>query len=333
MNYKKSLLLFKWPSDRRYQERLSRVLSLPVGARGEIYYNKKWISDEISSGDNLKIKTVFMIASVKHTIQNGKHSYQFLYAIPCRLLEVRKIRVEHEEDYYFEFIAGDFFKNINEKYDEKRIKQEFQIKSLPGQEKGYAHLVELQPSFLKTNGLIPLNEIFNILSEIPRSRDSDIAIKDYPLIRISSVNAGDKTIEPDSEGIFNLIIGQIYKIKGEFYQGDKDKEREFSINEGKYLGRRESFEIEVVKDKLSADVREETIDLKVKFSHPFPCEFTIILSGLFKRKWWQKYIWPFTILLSCIAMGIVWHIEGKFPSELFSALIIFYLTNLLLGRK
>jgi len=272
-----------------------------------------------------------MIASVEHTIQNNKSSFQFQYAIPCRLLEVRKIRVEHEEDYYFEFISGDFLGNITKKYNREKIEQMFKIRSLPGQEKSYAHLVELQPSFLKTNGLIPLEEIFNILSKIPSSRDSQIAIKDYPLIRISSINTGDKTIEPDSEGTFNLIIGQTYKINGEFYQGDKNKEREFSINEGKYLGRRESFEIKA-ENKLFADVGDKTIDLKVTFGHPFHCEFTIILSGLFKRRWWQKLIWHLSVLFFITVGSIIWFFGKKFPSEFLGAVIIFYFTYFL-GKK
>jgi len=332
VNENKALLLFKWPSQVTYQERLLEVISLPVGARGEIYYNKKWLSDEISESDNLKIKTVFLIAAVDHTRTNNVSSYKFLYAIPFRLLEVRKIRVEYNEHFYFEYIAGKYLENINNKYTKEELTQIFKINKFPGQEKGFAHIVESQAISYQPDDSISIKEIFNVLSEVPKHQSSQFLIKDYPLIRISSINSKDETINPNSEGVFNLANNKIYEIKGEFYQNDNYNERDFYINNERLKGRSGTFKIEMG-DKIIKSFKEKIFNLEVAFKDPLMNNYIIRLHVLLKQLWWQKCRWLFIILISLIGLGIVGYFTCQFPAQLFTALIIFYLTYFFFEKK
>ena len=230
--------LFKWPSFQEYQERFLQTFALPIGAKGRIKYNKRWINDSFSQiikkiNEKGSFPAIFWL--VKGTkISGGQGKSEFNYAIPIRSLTITHIDLDKANcDYYIEFIAGQFFPNFDDIYDSDRLKNFTGINfdtmnyPLPCNNKGYIH-VGIPLKFDLKNDEPDLLKLYNQFKIIPLYDENAIPNEKYPIIWIKEI----KECELRSDGIYNIELNKQYKIEFSYYQGLKHdrKIRIFSKN-------------------------------------------------------------------------------------------------------
>jgi len=294
---KKIAHLFHWPSFREYQESLLQVIALPIGARGKLKYNDKWVNksfiDEIENINNEgEYEAIFWVLSCKETPKAT-------FDLACPIRSIKILNVNKKGDYYYiDFVAQEFisgFSKIDNKDELKKfIKIEFDDIQIPypGVEKGFAYT---GPEIaIQTTDALSLKALYEVLENIPCSSKykEGITMKEYPLIKIEKIVKS----KINDNGLYELSINQEYVITLFYYQGESYRDRIIYINENEFIGQSDTINLTIEEKKKSIDKLNNII---VRCNN---LRFIIPLNVFVKIPWHK---WRFTPLLFLFGLSII----------------------------
>jgi hypothetical protein len=310
----KEVHLFHWPSAPEYQQSLLRVIALPVGAKGQLYYRKKWVNStfveeigNINKGGG--ITALFWVLNCAQSKKDGGVVTTFAFACPLRLVNI--LNVEDKNDYnYINLVAKKFlssFTKISTLQElEEYTKLEFGSPAIPypGAENGYVY-VGPKMNNLVTTDTPSLEALYAALKDIscPIKCQNGITIKDYPLVMIKTVEKS----KVNDDGLYELSVNQQYEVTLSYYQGENYRNRNVYINENEFVGKSVSGAVPVEAPSKSKD----RIDIKVESGN---LKFVIPLNIAVKVPCYRRRWFP-VFLLAIISVVLVALFTRLFPES------------------
>ena len=296
--------LFHWPSSLEYQQNLLQLIALPIGARGQLRYRKKWVNksftDEI---DNINksggFTAIFWVLSCAQAKKDEKVVTTFEFACPLRLVNI--LNVEEKNDYeYINLIAKEFlrgFQKISKRNDLKGyVRIEFGSPGIPypGVEEGYVYTGP-KISNIEATETPSLEALYTALENVRCSIEyrGGITIKDYPLVIIRTV---EKSKVNDS-GLYELSLNQEYEVALSYYQGEQHRDRSVYINGNRFVGKS-------ITDRIPIEVlrkSKDRIGIEVKWNN---VSFIIPLNVIVKIPWhkWKWFpLFPLVVISAILA--------------------------------
>ena len=310
----KMAYLFHWPSNPEYQQTLLRLIALPVHARGQLYYRKKWVNktftDEIENiNKSGGFAAVFWVLSCEQTEKADNVVTTFESAFPLRLLNI--LNVEEKDDHvYINLIAKEFLSSFHKISKLDDLKEYMKIEwgspgiPYPGVEEGFVYTGP-KISNMETTKPLSLELLYTALEDIRCSTKyrEGITIKDYPLVTIRTV---EKSKVNDS-GLYELSFNQEYKVALSYYQGEEYRNRNVYINGNKFVGKSLSDAVSVETPRKS----KSRIDIEVKSDN---LSFVVPLDVAVKVPWY-RWRWFLLFLLSIISVVLIWLFTKLFPES------------------
>jgi len=302
---KKVAHLFHWPSFRQYQQSLLQVITLPIGAKGHLSYNERWVNstfiDEIANINECGgFDTIFWVLSCTQDKENDRVVATFDFAYPIRLVKI--LKVERKNDYcHINFVAQEFISGVG-KVDKNALKDYTKIKfdsaeiPYPGVEKSYVHT---GPKIkIETSRTVSLETLYEVLENIRCSSEyrEGITISKYPLVKIETIEKS----KISESGLYELSTNKEYKIAFSYYQGDLNRDRDIFINGNRFTGKSGSGKIYI------GQLREGTdeINIEVKFDDlTFMSQLNVVVKTPWKWRCTQialLIVVPAIILLSFV---------------------------------
>jgi hypothetical protein len=320
--------LFKWPSKVEFQQKLLEIISLPIGSSCQVKYDAVWVNDyfEIKYRDISKVENkdaIFWILSCRQVQEDNGGKTDFVFAYPFRRVRIKNIQ-RIDKMNYFNIIVLDYFESPS-KIGLADLKSITKIPfndgkfPYPGISKGFVFLGKSQElsnfSFSKN---VDLQDLYEVLSEIPALNSVNVKIIDYPLIKIENVTVDTQTvwdkIKKQSVASFNqngelrLNTKNHYNITYSFYQGDDEikRTRQICINSQKFIGKAgrsnipispeniNKFKIEVIAGEFNYN-----IDLPLKIEIPW-----------YKKNWIQYCILIIISIILFAAGYFVFHLDN-----------------------
>lgn len=318
-----TLHLFKRPSIIDYQLKFLHVLSLPYGVSGQIYYDVKWMDEDVLENkqqiiDN-KIDAIFWVVDcTKPTADPPSPEFGFSWAHPIRILQIIGIDPVQDDQVNIKFIAKDFIKinsfitikNIEILKDSLSINFNSSNKAPPCKPSGFAHI---GPKFTIDKEQLSqtpnLSEIYELTKNIPslNGQEYDKTLKEYPFFWIEGIKEKDNEsfLTPNREGRYEFFTNKYYYLYLRFFQGDLYRTKPIIYGTEKSVGKSGKGALILKKfdesdNKIYFEVKRERLEFSDLIE--FPLEIPIIV----KKNWYERKFAKMgvLILISIILVGL-----------------------------
>lgn len=265
INANKNILhLFHWPSSKQNQQKFLQMIAIPMGVKGSIRYDKKWVNDSfyynwktIKNSNNYR--GLIWGLSIKQEKKDNDIDSNFDYAFPLRYIKVIDIK-QDDDEFVIDFVADQFLPKINKIEDIKILEKYMNIKfdagmnPVPAIEKSLVYLTEMDNKFklqpMRKIEKPSLESIYLLLNDMRyQLTNTDKAkIIDYPIIRVNEIK-GAKI----KNYAYKLVIHKYYNVNLSYYQGLKNRDRTISINNKPYIDKYNTVDIPIKKDIKGKD--------------------------------------------------------------------------------
>jgi len=327
---------FHRPGNKKTQERFLEVVSLPVGALGQVQYVAKYISSAAMrkigalNDDNKTLDGIYWVLNCQKRENPDGTVSQFDFACPIRRIKViRRKETSIADEWVIPIIVDKFFTEfIPYSLDALKDVMGIDLDSIetPCPCESDPKLVHVGRRVSISDEILTddpsLEELFEVIENIPSSDNSSKQkISDYPLVFIQSVGK----VVPNKSGIYNLRVKKRYKIYLKGYQSKQNEDRNVHIGlrgGGKIRKSGRNFNVNV-KDKfdfVADETGESAINIDVESGD---LQYSIDINNYVKMPWPEQY--ASTIILSgsviCLIVAYFLLIAPTQPREIIFAFL------------
>ena len=230
--------LFHWPLYADKQIEFLQLISLPIGSKGVLKYDSRWINTSFFSElENIKKQKNYsaIFWALSCNIESGIKTFH--YAFPLRYLKIIDI-IKIGNEYLIVFIADEFifnpkrYDNTNDYENLKHLGFNSNQLNILGKDSG---LVYTCPKIneLPKSDLIEFDTVSILLKDINKGSENEIKISEYPIIIIEDIDGSNI----NEAGEYELKLNKEYTIILSIFQGEEMRSERINIDGSVRVGK------------------------------------------------------------------------------------------------